>query len=37
MPTKYEIVAKTLQGLEGILADELKAIGAENVKLSAGR
>ncbi|HNV80751.1 MAG: THUMP domain-containing protein [Tenuifilaceae bacterium] len=33
MPTKYEIVAKTLQGLEGILADELKAIGAENVEI----
>jgi len=33
MPTKFEIVAKTLQGLEGILADELKAIGAENVEI----
>lgn len=27
----YEMVAKTFQGLEDILADELRAIGAENV------
>jgi putative N6-adenine-specific DNA methylase len=29
----YEMVAKTFQGLEGVLADELKALGAENVEI----
>ncbi len=32
MKEKFEMVAKTFQGLEGVLADELKAIGAENVE-----
>ncbi|MBR3100284.1 MAG: RNA methyltransferase, partial [Muribaculaceae bacterium] len=31
MNDKFEMVAKTLQGLEGVLADELKALGAEEV------
>ena len=30
---KYKMVAKTLQGLEQTLADELKALGAENIQL----
>ncbi len=29
---KFEMVAKTFQGLEGVLADELRALGAENVE-----
>ncbi|MDD2279746.1 MAG: THUMP domain-containing protein, partial [Bacteroidales bacterium] len=32
MNEKRQFVAKTLHGLEGILASELKAIGAENVE-----
>lgn len=33
MKEKFEMVAKTFQGLEGVLSDELKAIGAENVEI----
>lgn len=33
MEEKKEFIAKTLQGLEDILADELKAIGAQDVKV----
>ena len=33
MKEKFEMVAKTFQGLEGVLAEELKAIGAENVEI----
>ena len=33
MAEKYEMIAKTLQGLEGVLADELKSIGADDVHL----
>ncbi len=29
--TKFEMVAKTFQGLEGVLADELTALGADDV------
>ena len=29
---KFEMVAKTFQGLEGVLADELRGLGAENVE-----
>ena len=32
MNDKFEMVAKTFQGLENVLADELRAIGAENVE-----
>ena len=35
MSDKFEMVAKTFQGLENVLADELKALGAEDVE--AGR
>ncbi|MDE6240462.1 MAG: RNA methyltransferase, partial [Muribaculaceae bacterium] len=28
----FEMVAKTFQGLEGVLADELRSLGAENVE-----
>lgn len=31
MTDKFEMVAKTFQGLEGVLADELRALGAEDV------
>lgn len=31
MSEKFEMVAKTFQGLEGVLADELRALGAEGV------
>ena len=31
MTEKFEMVAKTFQGLEGVLADELRQLGAENV------
>ncbi len=31
MTEKFDIVAKTFQGLEGVLADELRALGAEDV------
>lgn len=31
MDNKFEMVAKTFQGLEEVLAEELRAIGAENV------
>ncbi len=31
MTEKFDMVAKTFQGLEGVLADELRALGAENV------
>lgn len=30
--TKFEMVAKTFKGLEGVLADELAALGAEDVQ-----
>ena len=33
METKFQMVAKTFQGLEDILRDELIALGAENVEL----
>ena len=32
MSDKFEMVAKTFQGLENVLADELKALGAEEVE-----
>lgn len=32
MSENFEMVAKTFQGLEGVLADELKALGALNVQ-----
>ena len=32
MSDKFEMVAKTFQGLENVLADELKALGAEDVE-----
>lgn len=32
MRDKFEMVAKTFQGLENVLADELKALGAEDVE-----
>ncbi len=32
MTEKFDMVAKTFQGLEGVLADELAALGAENVE-----
>ena len=32
MNTKFEMVAKTFQGLEEVLAEELRSIGAENVQ-----
>lgn len=31
MSLKFEMVAKTFQGLEGVLADELRALGADEV------
>ena len=31
MTEKFEMVAKTFQGLEGVLADELRALGADEV------
>lgn len=31
MKTTFDMVAKTFQGLEGVLADELRALGAEDV------
>lgn len=31
MENRFEMVAKTFQGLEGVLAEELRALGAENV------
>lgn len=33
MSEKFEMVAKTFQGLENVLADELKALGAEDVEV----
>lgn len=33
MNTKFEMVAKTFQGLEDVLRDELIALGAENVEI----
>lgn len=33
MSETFEITAKTFQGLEGVLADELKALGAEKVEI----
>ncbi len=33
MSEKFEMIAKTFQGLENVLADELKNIGAEDVKI----
>lgn len=35
--TKYELIAPCLFGVEGILADELKRLGAENVRAENGR
>lgn len=35
--TKYELLAPCLFGVEGILAEELKRIGAENVRAENGR
>ena len=32
MNTDFEMVAKTFQGLEGVLAEELRALGAKNVE-----
>ena len=32
MISKFEMVAKTFKGLENVLADELKQLGAENVE-----
>lgn len=32
MSEKFEMVAKTFQGLEGVLSDELQALGAEDVQ-----
>ena len=32
MSDKFQMIAKTLQGLEGVLAEELKEIGAENIE-----
>ena len=29
---KFKMVAKTMMGLEEVLADELRAIGAENIE-----
>lgn len=34
MAEKYVMIAKTLQGLEGVLAEELKTIGAEEIQVS---
>ena len=31
MENKFEMVAKTFQGLEEVLAEELRSLGAENV------
>ena len=31
MTDKFDMVAKTFLGLEGVLADELRALGAEDV------
>ena len=33
MKERFEMVAKTFQGLEDVLADELKNLGAENVEI----
>lgn len=33
METKFQMVAKTFQGLEDVLSDELIALGAENVEI----
>lgn len=33
MNNSFELIAKTFQGLEGVLADELKDLGAENVQV----
>ena len=33
MENKFEIVAKTFQGLEDVLAEEIKAIGGENIAI----
>ena len=33
MENKFEMVAKTFQGLEDVLRDELISLGAENVEL----
>ena len=30
---KFEIVAKTFQGLEDVLAEELKNLGAEDIEI----
>lgn len=35
MVEKFEIIAKTFEGLEDVLADELKSIGAEDVKVGS--
>ena len=36
MLEKFEIIAKTFQGLEAVLAVELQTIGAENIKEGNG-
>ena len=33
MENKFEIVAKTFQGLEDVLAEEIKALGGENIAI----
>ena len=33
MTDKFEMMAKTFQGLEGVLEDELKALGAEDIEI----
>ena len=33
MNQKFEMVAKTFQGLEEVLAEELRALGADNVEV----
>ena len=35
MVEKFEIIAKTFQGLENVLADEIKELGAENVTVGS--
>lgn len=35
MVEKFEIIAKTFEGLENILAEELKTIGAEDIKIGS--
>ena len=37
MENKFSMVAKTFQGLEDVLRDELISLGAENVEMEIGR